>query len=78
MGAHNLCFRAKIRKNVYPVHPSFTMQKWGVRGYSFYGLVFVMRPINCDRHLGKTDRPQFHLCTEWVTHLSLILSENNG
>ena len=25
-----------------PVHPSFTIQKWGVRGYSLHGLVFVM------------------------------------
>ena len=25
-----------------PVHPSFTIQKWGVKGYSLHGLVFVM------------------------------------
>ena len=25
-----------------PVHPSFTIQKWGLRGYSLHGLVFVM------------------------------------
>ena len=43
MSIHNLCFRAKIRgENGYPVHPSFTIQKWGVRGYSLHGLVFVM------------------------------------
>ena len=43
MSTHNQCFRAKIRKKMYtPVHPSFTIQKWGVRGYSLHGLVFVM------------------------------------
>ena len=25
-----------------PVNPSFTIQKWGVRGCSLHGLVFVM------------------------------------
>ena len=25
-----------------PVHPSFTIQKWGVRGYSLRRLAFVM------------------------------------
>ena len=43
MSTHNLCFRAKIRKMYTPVHPSFTVQKWGVRGYSLHGHVFVMR-----------------------------------
>ena len=43
MSTHNLCFRAKIReKMVTPVHPSFTIQMWGVRGYSLHGLVFVI------------------------------------
>ena len=42
MSTHNLCFRAKIRKMYTPVHPSFTIQKWGIRGYSIHGLVFMM------------------------------------
>ena len=43
MSTHNLYFRPKIRKKmVTPVHPSFTIQKWGVRGYSLHRLVFVM------------------------------------
>ena len=43
MSTHNLCFRTKIRRKMYtPVHPNFTIQKWGVRGYSLHGLVFVM------------------------------------
>ena len=25
-----------------PVHPRFTIQKWGLMGYSLHGLVFVM------------------------------------
>ena len=40
---HNLCFRAKIRKQCIPsVNPSFTIYKWGVRGSSLHGYVFVM------------------------------------
>ena len=31
-----------MRKMYTPVHPSFTLQKWGVRGYSLHGLVFVI------------------------------------
>ena len=43
MSTHNQCFRAKIRKEmITPVHPSFTIQKWGVRGYSLHGLASVM------------------------------------
>ena len=39
----NLCFRAKIRKKCIPsVNPSFTIYKWGVRGSSLHGYVFVM------------------------------------
>ena len=34
---HNLCFRAKIRKNVYPCKPQFYYIKLGCKG------VFVMR-----------------------------------
>ena len=33
---HNLCFGAKIRKIYTPVNPSFTIQKWGVRGSSLH------------------------------------------
>ena len=42
MSTHNLCLRAKYENMYTPVHPSFTIQKWGVRGYSIHGLVFVM------------------------------------
>ena len=40
---HNLCFRAKIRKDRYtPAYPSFSIYKWGLRGYTFHGHVFLM------------------------------------
>ena len=39
---HNLCFRAKIRKNVYPDKLQFYYTKVGCKGYSLHGLVFVM------------------------------------
>ena len=37
MSTHNLCFRAKIRKNVYPCKPQFYYIKVGCKG------VFVTR-----------------------------------
>ena len=41
---HNLCFWAEIRKIMYnPVNPSFTIQKWGLRGPKLYRHVFVIR-----------------------------------
>ena len=39
---HDLCFLGKIRKNVNPVNPYFTILKWGVRGYTLRGHVIVM------------------------------------
>ena len=32
MSTHNLCFRAKIRKNVYPCKPQFNYIKVGCKG----------------------------------------------
>ena len=32
MGTHNLCFRAKIRKKIYPRKPQFYYIKKGVQG----------------------------------------------
>ena len=37
MSTHNLCFRAKIRKNVYPCTPQFHYIKVGCKG------VFITR-----------------------------------
>ena len=36
-------FWSKNKKNRYtPAYPSFTVQKWGLRGYSLHGHVFLM------------------------------------
>ena len=36
-------FKSKNKKIRYtPVNPKFTILKWGVRGYSLYGLVCMM------------------------------------
>ena len=32
------------KNNIYPVNPSFTIQKWGLRGSKLYRHVFVMVP----------------------------------
>ena len=42
MSTHNLCFRARIKKMYTPVHPSFTIYKWGVRRCTFHGHVCMM------------------------------------
>ena len=41
MSTYNICFRAKIMYT--PVNHSFTILKWGVRGSSLHGPVFVIR-----------------------------------
>ena len=43
MSIHSLCFTVKIRKMNTPVHPRFTILKWGVRGYTSHGHVILMR-----------------------------------
>ena len=36
-------FWSKNKKNRYtPVYPSFAIQKWGLRGYTFHGHVFLV------------------------------------
>ena len=40
---HNLCFCVEIRNIMFTlVNPSFTIQKWGLRGSKLYRYVFVM------------------------------------
>ena len=42
MSIHNLCFTVKIRKMYTPVHPRFTILKWGVRAHTSHGHVILM------------------------------------
>ena len=42
MSTHNLCFIVKSRKMYTHVHPSFTIQTWGVSGYSLHGFVITI------------------------------------
>ena len=35
------------KTNVYPVNPSFTISKWGLRGSALYRYVFVMEALRC-------------------------------
>ena len=42
MSTHNLCFVAKIRKIGIRLHTLVLLYKWGIRGYTFQGHVFVM------------------------------------
>ena len=39
---NNLCFRAKIRKNVYPCIPQFYFMKVGCEGYKLQGCVIMV------------------------------------
>ena len=45
MSTHNLCFRAKIRKNIYPCTPQFYYIKVGCKGYKSHGHVILMTPL---------------------------------
>ena len=42
MSTHNLCFRAKLRKNVYPCTPQFHYIEVGCKG------VFILRTCKHD------------------------------
>ena len=47
MSTHNLCFKAKKKEKMYaPVQPSFTILKWGVRGYKSHGHVILMVKVS--------------------------------
>ena len=40
-------FWSKNKKNKYtPAYPTFAIQKWGLRGYTLHGHVFVMSSLN--------------------------------
>ena len=52
MSTHNLCFRAKIRKNVYPATPQFHYIKVGCKG------VFVTR--TCFRDARANEKKNAH------------------
>ena len=63
---HNLCFWAEIRKIMYtPVNPSFTIQKWGLRGSKLYRYVFVMHWCLPQVHTSTAFSP-----SEWVQILN--------
>ena len=42
MSTYSLCFGSKKRKMYTPANPSFPMLKWGFRGYTLHGHVFLM------------------------------------
>ena len=46
MSNHNLCFGAKIRKLGKLLHSPVLLYKWGLRGYTFHGYVFMMSKIH--------------------------------
>ena len=45
---HNLCFRAKIRKNEHPCKPQFYYIKVGGRGCLLHGHVIMMK-LRCEK-----------------------------
>ena len=66
MSTHNLCFRAKIRKNVYPCTPQFYYTKVGCKG------VFVTR--TCFRDVLAKLKKAFTTCCR-LTFMKLFLSK---
>ena len=81
---HDLCFRAKISKNAYPCKPKFYYIKWGVRGCTLHGHVFMMRTTtNCTRahclsgfSIRKTRTDNFIVFASSVCSLSLLLQQH--
>ena len=53
MSTHNLCLRAKIRKNVYPCTPRFYYIKVGCKGYKSHGHVILMTFLGIN-HISHT------------------------
>ena len=46
-------FWSKNKKNRYtPAYPNFAVQKWGLRGYTFHGHVFLMK--ECIQNVNST------------------------
>ena len=63
MSTRNLCFKAKIRKNVYPCTSHFYYIEWGVRRYRSHGRVI---------QISTTTMKQF--VSNKTENLTLILS----
>ena len=80
MSTHNLCFRAKIRKNVYPCKPQFYCIKVGCKG------VFVTRTCFRDvfcicenkgaDHLRSTEKADQRLCFRYIDSTAPLLSKS--
>ena len=80
MSTHNLCFLSRNKKIMYtPVNPSFTIEKWGLRGSTLYRHVFVMwalivRPLTVALDTVEyIDKSQMSLsgCAASLAHLKL-------
>ena len=61
VSTHNLCFRAKIKENVYPVTPKFYYIKEGCK--DFHGRVSMMENRNSSTALERS--VSFVLLTRW-------------
>ena len=64
MSTHNLCFRAKIIKNVYPCTPEFYYVKVGCKGYESHGhviLIAIARSCNILRYLPMKKNVNFQM-----------------
>ena len=58
---HNLCFRAKIRKNVYPCKPQFYYMKVGCKG------IFITRTCFRDEFIiVKMERTTLLSCLDYL------------
>ena len=74
---HNLCFRAKIRKNVhvYSCKPQFYYIKVGVMGYTLHGFVIMMTNIEIDFVILVSIFTNFYRpVSDYVSLLSLVRS----
>ena len=73
MSTHNLCFRAKIRNNVYPCTPQFHYIKVGCKGCSLHGHVCMMTLLLFACGTGTTgEELHKHLLRSYPFHFVLF------
>ena len=69
-------FWSKNKKNRYtPAYPSFTMLKWGLRGYILHGHVFLMNSLGGGKILIEISMTVFYTM-KMLSVMSFIILSN--
>ena len=57
-----------------PANPRFTIQKWGIRGYSFYGHVFMMKTEKKWQYKNNKIQLQMYMKSK----MTIVVFQQNG